>query len=353
MIKAIRFFNGLGKASPLMQRRWQIFCQHKRGFYALWLFWLLFGLSLLSNILANDKPLLIWCGSANVYSPALKFYPEVAFGGQFRTEPLYSEPYFTQLMQQNNCRMVWAPLPFSATTIDAQEEHPAPAPPSWRHLFGTDERQRDVVARLLYGFRLSVTFAVLLTAMAAGIGLIMGAVMGYFGGLVDLSLQRFVEVWNAVPSLYVLLIASSLISPGFTTLLLLSVLFQWTGVVGLVRAEFMRLRNFDYIRAARARGVSNIGIMTTHILPNALAVLLAYVPFMICAGITSLAALDFLGLGLPIGTASLGDLIVQARNNLQAPWLAAVACVATGGTLMLLLFIGDALRDAFDPKVTP
>ena len=321
----------------------------RSGFRALLWLTTLFGLSLPAELWASDRPMLIVM-RGRVYFPTLFFYPETAFGGQFRTAPDYAEPEFNDLLAQQHARIIRTPLRFGPDTVDAGETRPAPASPSLRHPLGTDDRQRDVLARLIYGVRLSLGFALLLALGVLPLGTLFGAVQGYFAGTTDLLLQRFAELWSSLPTFYMLLIAASFVNPGFLSLLGLLILLSWHTPSGIVRTQFFRFRNAEYVRAARTLGVSDAAIMWRHILPQTAPPLLAAAPFLVAAGIEAPAALDFLGLGLPPGTASLGDLIVQARNNLQAPHLAIVACVALGGITALLLMIGESLRKAFDPR---
>ena len=279
-----------------------------------------------------------------------KFYPETAFGGDFETEADFSDPFVRDLIKENGGYIIDPLIPFSYDTIDRAETRPAPASPSGRHYLGTDDRQRDFLARAIYGFRISVLFGLLLTFLASIIGIAAGAVQGYFGGLTDLLAQRFIEIWNSMPSLYILIILSSLLVPNFWLLLVIMLFFSWTALTGVVRAEFLRVRNFDYVRAARAMGVSDFTIMVRHILPNAMTAALSMLPFIVSGATVTLASLDFLGLGLPPGSPSLGEMILQGKNNLEAPWLAMTAFFIMAIMLTLLVFIGEAVRDAFDPR---
>jgi microcin C transport system permease protein len=336
--------------SPLNRRRIANFRANKRGFWSLWIFLLLFGLSLGAELIANDKPILVrYDGSFHV--PVFKSYPETAFGGDFNTEADYRDPEVKRLIEAKGW-ILWPPIRYSYRTINRDLPVPAPAPPSAENWFGTDDQGRDVLARLIYGFRLSVVFGLTLTLFSSVIGIAAGAVQGYFGGLTDLLFQRFLEIWGGLPTLYILIILSAVIAPSFWTLLGILLLFSWTSLVGLVRAEFLRTRNFDYVRAARALGVSNSRIMVRHILPNAMVSTLTFLPFILNGSITTLTALDFLGFGLPPGSPSLGDLLAQGKTNLHAPWLGITGFLVLAIMLSLLIFIGEAVRDAFDPRKT-
>jgi microcin C transport system permease protein len=335
--------------SPLLQRRLQNFRRNRLGVYSLWLFLLLFGLSLFAEFIANDKPILLsYRGS--LHWPIFHTYSDAYFGGDFDTEADYRDPHVQAMIAQGSGWMVWPPIPYGNRTVNFNLTQPAPAPPSADNFLGTDDQGRDVLARLIYGFRISVIFALVLTLGSAVIGVAAGAVQGYCGGWVDLSMQRFIEIWGGLPILYLLIILSSIIAPNFWWLLGLMLLFSWLGLVAVVRAEFLRVRNFDYVRAARALGVGHVTIMLRHILPNAMVATLTFLPFMLSAGVTTLTSLDFLGFGLPPGSASLGELLAQGRNNLQAPWLGLVAFLSLAVLLTLLVFIGQAVRDAFDPR---
>jgi microcin C transport system permease protein len=287
----------------------------------------------------------------NWYFPIVKDYPETTFGGDFDVATDFYDPYL-QGKIQNNGFAVWPIIPFSYDTIDFNMREPLPAAPSARHWLGTDDLGRDVLARLIYGFRISVLFGLALTLISSVIGIAAGAVQGYFGGWVDLTFQRVIEIWSGLPQLFILIILASLFAPGFWTLLFIMVLFSWMSLTGLVRAEFLRARNFEYVRAAKALGVSDFRIMTRHVLPNAMVATMTFLPFVLNGSIVALTSLDFLGLGMPPGSPSLGELLSQGKNNLQAPWLAITAFFAIAIMLSLLIFIGEAVRDAFDPRKT-
>jgi len=336
--------------SPLNQRRWQNFRNNRRGFYSLWIFLILFGLSLCAEIIANDRPLLVFY-DGSFYFPVLTVYPETAFGGEFTTEAEYRDPFVAELIQEQGW-MFWPPIRYSYNTIDYNLDVPAPAPPSREHWLGTDDKGRDVVARAIYGFRISVLFGLILTVFSSIVGIIAGAIQGYFGGWIDLLFQRFIEIWSGLPVLYLLIILASLVEPNFWWLLGLMLLFSWMALVDVVRAEFLRARNFEYVRAARALGVSDTVIMFRHVLPNAMVATLTFLPFILNGSLTTLTSLDFLGLGLPVGSPSLGELLAQGKNNLQAPWLGITGFVVIATMLSLLIFIGEAVRDAFDPRKT-
>lgn len=336
------------KLSPLDLRRWQNFRSHARGYWSLWIFLVLFTISMFAEIFANDKPLLVQY-DGGIYAPVLFSYAETEFGGEFELEADYRDPYIRNLINERGW-IVWPPIPYSYDTIDYELTTPAPSPPSARHWLGTDDQARDVVARILYGFRISVLFGLALTLLSSVIGIAAGAVQGYFGGLLDLLMQRFIEIWEGLPVLYLLIIMATVIQPGFTSLLILMLLFSWTGLVAVVRAEFLRTRNFEYIRAAKALGVNDIKIMYRHVLPNAMVATLTFMPFILSGSVTTLTGLDFLGFGLPVGSPSLGEMLNQGKNNLQAPWLGISGFVVIGVMLSLLVFIGEAVRDAFDPR---
>jgi len=334
--------------SPLARRRLAAFRANRRGHWSLWIFLALFGLSLGAELLANDRPLLVRYGG-RVYVPVLRAYPETAFGGVLPTEAAYRDPAVRRLIDARGF-MVWPPVPFRYDTIDWELGVPAPAPPSARHWLGTDDVGRDVVARLVYGFRISVLFGLALTLGASVVGVAAGAVQGYFGGWVDLLFQRLIEVWSGLPVLYLLIILAGIVQPNFWWLLGLMLLFSWMTLVSVVRAEFLRARNFDYVRAARALGVPNGLIMARHVLPNAMVATLTFLPFILNGSITTLTSLDFLGFGLPPGSASIGELLAQGKANLQAPWLGLTGFFTLAVMLSLLIFVGEAVRDAFDPR---
>ena len=337
--------------SPLASRRLQQFRANRRGYWSLWLFLVLFVLCLGAELVANDKPLLIHIHD-QYYMPVFKIYPETAFGGDFETEADYRDPYVKDLIEKDNGWMLWPPIRFSYDTINYDLAEPAPSPPTSENWLGTDDQGRDVLARVIYGFRLSVLFGLILTLTSSFIGVMVGAFQGYYGGLLDLMTQRIIEVWSSLPSLYILIIFASLFIPGFWTLLFILLLFSWVSLVDVVRAEFLRARNFDYVRAAAALGVGNLTIMRRHVLPNAMVATLTFMPFILTGSITALTSLDFLGLGLPPGNPSLGELLAQGKNNLSAPWLGLTAFLSLAVMLSLLTFIGEAVRDAFDPRKT-
>src|ERR1700728_2685159 len=336
--------------TPLTRRRLGAFRRNRRGFWSLWIFLALFGLSLFAEFIANDRPILVrWNGGW--YFPILRDYAETAFGGEFPTEADYRDPAVAKMIDAKGW-MVWPAIPFSYNTINYALSGPAPAPPSRANLLGTDDQGRDVLARLIYGFRISVLFGLTLTILSSLIGVAAGAVQGYFGGWTDLLFQRFIEIWTSVPELYLLLIISSVLVPGFFVLLGILLLFSWVRLVGLVRAEFLRGRNFEYILAARALGVSNAVIMFRHLLPNAMVATMTFLPFIMSSSVMTLTALDFLGFGLPPGSPSLGELLSEGKANIQAPWLGFTGFFAVAIMLSLLIFIGEAARDAFDPRKT-
>jgi microcin C transport system permease protein len=338
--------------SPITQRRIAIFQQNRRGFVSFLIFLVLFALTLPAEFVANDRPLLIRFDN-HWYFPVLVGYSEDSFGSGFMpTEADYTDPELAETINASGW-MVWPPVPFRYDTIVKNLNSPAPSPPSWRNPLGTDDQARDVLARVIYGFRLSVLFGFVLTAVSSAVGVAAGAVQGYHGGLVDLLFQRFIEIWSGMPQLYLLIILASIITPGFWVLLLFLLLFSWMNLTGVVRAEFLRGRNLEYVRAAKALGVSDTLVMWRHILPNAMVATLTYMPFILSGSVTILASLDFLGFGLPPGSPSLGELVAQGKNNLQAPWLGITAFVVLGGMLILLIFIGEAVRDAFDPRRVP
>ncbi len=330
-------------------RRWKNFKANKRGYYSLWIFLALFGTSLFAEFIANDKPI-IAVHEGQWFFPVLVEYTERDLGGELELIADYRDPYVRQLLEGPESWQLWPPIPFSYDTIDYQLDQPAPAPPSARHLLGTDDGGKDTLARLIYGFRLSVAFGLALTAMASAIGILVGAVQGYYGGNVDLIGQRLVEIWQGLPVLFVLIILASIVEPNIMWLLLILLLFSWTGLVAVVRAEFLRVRNFEFVRAARAMGVSNPVIMWRHVLPNAMVATLTFLPFILNGSITTLTALDFLGFGLPPGSASLGELLAQGQKNVRAPWLGLTGFCVLATTLVLLIFVGEAVRDAFDPR---
>ncbi len=336
------------RISPLTRRRLHNFRANKRGFWSLWIFLVLFVVTLFAEFVANDKPFLVYY-EGEFYVPIFVAYPETAFGGDFETETDYRDPYVAELIDGRGW-MIWPPVPYNHRTVAWDLPVPAPAPPGAEHWLGTDDQARDVVARLIYGFRISVLFGFVLTVVSAVIGVSAGAVQGYFGGWTDLLFQRFIEIWSGMPILYLLIILASVVEPNFWWLLGLLLLFSWMGFVGVVRAEFLRARNFDYVRAARALGVSDPVIMYRHVLPNATVATITFMPFTLAGSVTLLTSLDFLGIGLPPGSASLGEILAQGKANLQAPWLGLTGFFTIAIMLSLLIFIGEAVRDALDPR---
>jgi len=360
--------------SPLNRRRLANFRRNGRGYWSFIIFSVLFVLSLGAEFIANDKPILV-SYDGHYYMPVFHAYPETQFGGDFETDADYRDPYLQKLIAEKDGWMVWPPVRYSYSTHNLDLPTPAPSPPTWMltedqcravaekkgvsgcaglewNWLGTDDQGRDVLARLIYGFRISVLFGLTLTIVSSVIGVAAGAVQGYFGGWVDLLFQRFIEIWTAIPSLYLLLIISSVLVPGFWVLLGILLLFSWVSLVGLVRAEFLRARNFEYVQAARALGVGNLTLMTRHILPNAMVATLTMLPFILSSSVMTLTALDFLGFGLPPGSPSLGELLSQGKNNIQAPWLGLTGFFTVAVMLSLLIFVGEAVRDAFDPRKT-
>jgi microcin C transport system permease protein len=339
------------RLSPLNRRRLANFRANRRGYWSLWIFATLFTITLFAELIANDRPLLVRYDGA-FFFPVLVDYPETTFGGFFPTRTDYHDPEVQALINEKGW-MVWPAIPFSYQTVVKGLPVPAPSPPSSLNLLGTDDQARDVLARVIYGFRISVLFGFTLTIISSIIGIAAGAVQGYYGGWVDLAFQRFIEIWSSLPTLYLLIILASIITPSFWILLLFLLLFSWMGLVGVVRAEFLRGRNFDYVRAAKALGMSDIRVMARHILPNAMVATLTFMPFILAGSVTALTSLDFLGFGLPPGSPSLGELLAQGKNNLQAPWLGITGFVVLALQLTLLTFIGEAVRDAFDPRKLP
>ncbi len=336
--------------TPLTRRRLDNFTANRRGMISLVLFLVLFVLSLCAEFIANDKPILVRYDGA-FYMPIFTMYPETAFGGDFPTEADYADPVVRKLIDAKGW-MIRPVIPWHHTTVDYQLSVPAPAPPSARHWLGTDEQGRDLLSRLIYGFRISVLFGLLLTFFSSIIGVAAGAVQGYFGGWVDLGFQRFMEIWSGIPRLYVLIILASFVAPNFWWLLGILLLFNWMSLVSVVRAEFLRGRQLDYVRAARALGVRDLVIMFRHVLPNAMVAALTMLPFVLNSSITALTSLDFLGLGLPPGAASLGEVLSEGKDNLQAPWIGLAGFAVLAVMLSLLIYIGEAVRDAFDPRKT-
>lgn len=337
-----------GQRSP-SARAWIRFRANRRGYYSLWLFSILFVLSLGAELISNDKPLIIHFENS-WYFPLFKAYPETAFGGDFDTEADYTDPYVRDLLTAKGNWALFPPNPFSYNTINYYTEHPNPAPPSALNLLGTDDRGRDVLARLIYGFRLSVIFAFVLTVIGIVLGILAGAVQGYFGGRLDLTAQRLIEIWSSMPELYLLIIFASLFEPSVLLLIVLLSLFGWMGLADYVRAEFLRSRSMDYATAARAMGLSNRSIMLRHLLPNSMTPVITFMPFRISGAILALTSLDFLGLGVPPSTPSLGELLAQGKDNIEAWWLSMTTFVVLVGTLTLLIFIGEALREAMDTR---
>ena len=325
-----------------------IFCKNRRAFWSLVLFSVIFVSSLFSELIANDKPLIIKYNNQFLF-PAFTTYSDEFFGGDFPTSADYSDKLIKENIAKNGW-MIMPPIPYSFNTVDYYLETATPSAPDKKHWLGTDEEGRDIVARLLYGIRLSVIFAFFLTLISSAIGIFIGAVQGYFGGKVDLIFQRVIEIWDSLPQLFILIIIASVFLPTFWSLLVILLLFSWTGLTGMVRAEFLRLRNFEFVKAAKVLGVSNFRIMFRHILPNALVTSVTFIPFIMAEAITSLSALDFLGLGLPSDYPSLGDLVRQGKDNLQAPWIGISIFVVLSGLLSMLIFIGEGIRDALDTR---
>ena len=338
-------------ASSLGKERWRRFKANRRGYVSMWIFLVLFGLSLLAELIANDAPLLV-AYDKRVYFPVLRRYPETTFGGEFATAADYRDPAVADLINERGF-MIWPPIRFSYGTINYDLPSPAPSPPTRANLLGTDDQGRDILATVIYGFRISVLFGLALTLLSSAIGVAAGAGQGYYGGKVDILGQRFIEIWSGMPTLFLLIILSSIVEPNFWWLLGITLLFGWMALVGVVRAEFLRARNFEYVLAAKALGLRDSRIIFRHILPNALVATLTFLPFILCGSITTLTSLDFLGFGMPPGSPSLGDLLSQGKENLQAPWLGLTAFVVLAGTLSLLVFVGEAARDAFDPRRAP
>lgn len=342
------YLRGWIKLGPIGQRRWELFKVNRRSVWALWIFMILFVISLFAELVANDKPFFVmYDGSA--YWPSLVEYNETDFDGDFPTAAVYHDPWLKKQIDDNGFA-VWPLIRYHHTTVDWDMEHPAPAPPTQRHYLGTDDQARDVVSRIIYGFRISVLFGFILTIISAIVGVGAGAIQGYFGGWIDLLLQRLMEVWSSMPTLYILIILASVVEPNFWWLLGILLLFSWMGFVGVVRAEFLKTRKFEYVRAAKALGVGDTRIILRHVLPNALVATITFMPFTLAGSVTVLTSLDFLGFGLPPGSPSLGELLAQGKANLQAPWLGVSGFVIIGLMLSLLIFIGEGVRDAFDPR---
>ena len=358
--------------TPINQRRWQNFKANKRGYWSLWIFSVLFILCLFAEFIANDRPIFV-SYKGEWLTPVFVDYPEEKFGG-FLAETDYRDPVIADEIAANGFA-IWPPVRFASNTINRDLPSPAPAPPTWLertencaaiaaktggktchdiewNWLGTDDGGRDVLARIIYGFRISVLFGLILAVISSVIGIFAGALQGYFGGTLDLVFQRFIEIWSAIPALYLLMILSNFFQPSFFTLLFILLLFSWVALVHVVRAEFLRARNFDYVRAARALGVSDARIMFRHVLPNAMVATLTFLPFILNGSITTLTSLDFLGFGLPPGSPSLGELLLQGKANIAAPWLGLTGFIVIALMLSLLIFIGEAVRDAFDPRKT-
>lgn len=333
----------------LNRRRWRAFRKNRRGYYSLILFLLLFVTSLFAEVLSNDKPLLVNY-EGQLYFPLLKSYPETVFGGDFETETDYRDPYILEQMNRGKNRVFFPPNPYSYNSINLNLDQPVPSPPTRDNLLGTDDRGRDVLARLIYGFRLSILFGFALTAVGTLLGIVAGAVQGYFGGRTDLVFQRFIEIWSAMPELYLLIIFASIFKPSLLLLLILLSMFGWMGLSDYVRAEFLKGRNMEYVKAARALGVGNLTIMYRHLLPNGMTPVITFLPFRMSGAILALTSLDFLGLGVPPSTPSLGELLAQGKANIDAWWLSLSTFLVLVGMLVLLIFIGEALREAFDPR---
>jgi len=334
--------------NPINQRRWRSFKTNRRGFWCLWIFLALFFISLFAEFIANDKPVLVYHNSS-LYFPIFNYYPETTFGGEFETEAEYRDPFVKELIDAKGFAL-WPLIPFADDTINYNLTVPAPAPPSADNWLGTDDQGRDIVARLIYGFRISVLFGLCLTLVSSFIGVSAGALQGYYGGWIDLLGQRFMEIWSGLPVLYLLIILASIVQTNFWWLLGIMLLFSWMMLVDLVRAEFLRGRNLEYVRAARALGLKDLTIMFRHILPNAMVSTITFMPFILSGSVTTLTALDFLGFGLPAGSPSLGELLRQGKANLHATWIGISAFVVLSVMLTLLVFIGEAARDALDPR---
>ncbi len=336
--------------NPIQQRQWETFKKNRRGYLSLWIFLALFTLSLFSELIANDVPLVVRY-DGGWYFPVVNSYAETQFGGDFETEADYREPFVKALIEEKGW-MLWPPIRFAHDTINYELESPAPSPPTRVNWLGTDDQGRDVLARLIYGLRISVLFGLILTLFSSVIGIMAGALQGYFGGRTDLYMQRFIEIWSSMPQLFILIILSNIITPNFWWLLLILLLFSWLSLVDVVRAEFLRGRNLEYVRAAKALGVGHRMIMYRHILPNAMVATLTFLPFILNSSITTLTSLDFLGFGMPPGSPSLGELLAQGKANVHASWLGLSAFFTLAILLSLLIFIGEAVRDAFDPRTT-
>jgi microcin C transport system permease protein len=338
------------KLNSINQQRWYRFKANKRGFFSLWIFLVIFIISLFAEFIANDKPLLVRFDN-KTYFPVIHSYSENDFGGTLSTSADYRDPFIRELIEKKGW-ILWPVIRFSYSTINYDLPSPAPSPPTWENWLGTDEKGRDVVAQLIYGFRISVLFGFILTFFSSIIGIFAGAFQGYYGGILDILGQRFIEIWSGMPTLFMLIILSSIIQPNFWWLLVITLLFGWMSLVSVVRAEFLKGRNLEYVQAAKALGLRNFLIMFRHIFPNAMIATITFVPFILGGSITTLTSLDFLGFGLPPGSPSLGDLLSQGKTNLQAPWLGLSSFFILASMLTLLVFIGEAVRDAFDPRRT-
>jgi microcin C transport system permease protein len=337
--------------NPIHQRRWRNFRANRRGWWSLWIFLALFATSMAAEIIANDKPILVrYKGS--IYLPVFKVYPETTFGGDFPTEADYRDAYVQELIEIDGW-MLWPPIRFSYDTFNRQLNQPAPSPPNAVNWLGTDDQGRDVAARLIYGFRVSVLFGLALTLASSIIGVTVGGIQGFYGGRIDIFGQRFIEIWQGLPVLFLLIILSSFVQPNFWWLLGIMLLFSWMTLVDVVRAEFLRGRNLEYVRAARTLGAGDMTIMVKHVLPNAMIATVTFLPFILNGSITTLTSLDFLGFGLPPGSPSLGELLAQGKANLHAPWIGISTFFVLSLMLSLLVFIGEAARDAFDPRHDP
>ena len=334
----------------LARQKFKVFWRNKRAGYSLVAFSLLFIISLFSELIANDKPMVVYYQN-QWYFPLIHSYTEQTFGGDFPVEANYRDKFIVEQINKNG-QMWFTLIPYSFNTVDYDLEKPTPSAPDAMHWLGTDDEGRDILARILYGLRLSVIFAFILTVVSSGIGIVIGALQGYFGGKTDIIIQRFLEIWEALPQLFILIIIASVFPPGFWTLLVIMLFFSWPSLVGVVRAEFLRTRNFEFVKAAKALGVGNLRIIFRHILPNALVASVTFIPFIMSESIVSLTALDFLGLGLPHDYPSLGDLVRQGKDNLQAPWIGVSIFLVLSSLLTMLIFIGEGVRDAFDSRRT-
>ena len=335
--------------TPLNRRRLKLFYANRRGWWSLWIFLAVFCVTLGAELVANDKPIIMKF-HGKYYFPVFRYYAEKDFGGDFETEADYRDAFIADRIKADGW-MIWPPIRYSYQTIN-YEAIPVPSPPSRENWLGTDDQGRDVLARLIYGFRISVLFGLALTVITSVIGVLAGVVQGYFGGVTDLVMQRFIEIWDGLPTLFLLIILASIIQPNFWWLLGLLCLFSWMSVTQLVRAESLRTRNLDYVRAAKALGLSEWKIMTRHVLPNAVVSAMTYIPFILSGSVATLTSLDFLGFGLPPGSPSLGELVGQGKTNMQAPWLGITAFITLAVMLSLFTFIGEAIRDALDPRKT-